>query len=70
MVRVGAVLTGSGRAFQSLGAATEKARSPFSFRRVFGTVRIIWSVDLSVLVDCGRVMRSERYGGVRPCRAL
>ena len=70
MVRVGAVLTARGKAFHSLGAAAEKAWSPFSFNRVAGTFRTIWSVDLSVLVGWGRVMRSERYGGDRPCRAL
>ena len=36
----------SGNSFQSLGAATAKARSPLSLSLVFGTVSSNWSADL------------------------
>ena len=53
----GATFTAIGSVFQSLGAATEKARSPFDVC-VYGMFKIIWSADLSVLFELGGVMRA------------
>ena len=41
-----ACLIWSGRTFQSLGLAMEKALSPLSFRLDLGTSRSSWSADL------------------------
>ena len=70
MPREGASLTADGRLFQSLGPATEKARSPFCLKLATGALRSLWPEDLKVLVLSGGANNSAIYGGARPCSAL
>ena len=46
MAREDAVFISMGRVFHNVGAANEKARSPFCLRLVCGTFKSNWSADL------------------------
>ena len=53
-----------------MGAAKEKARSPLVTSLVLGVSRRIRSADLRALGGWWREIRSERYSGAKPLRAL
>ena len=60
----------SGRLFQSVGPITENARSPLVTKFGGGMARSICVEDLSALTAGGAEMKSERYCGARPFKAL
>lgn len=59
-----------GSEFQSLGALTQKDRSPIVDSRNLGTDNGPSSDDLRDLVGRYGWIRSDRYRGARPFRAL
>lgn len=61
MYSLGAVLIISGKLFQSLGAATVKALSPYSLKQDIGTVNIKWP-KRSHWSECSD-NSSKRYDG-------
>ncbi len=59
-----------GSLFQSLGPATEKARSPQCLYRDLRTSSKSWFVDLRTLFGWRKASISVTYSGARPLRAL
>ena len=56
----------SGRAFHSLGAAEQKARSPMVRSLVLGALRVCEAADRRVRVGGWEVRSSLRYWGACP----